>query len=222
MADPVPYRPPLPAEPDPSIPLPEFEYDAPPEPLEQGVRRGLRFLHVWMSETRSDAWTATMNVETLLDLLIAKGVITAREFEQRKQITGPVVQKEFEADPLAPHLNMTADKYRVVSPPIDCESRIPLCKARCCSFRFALSTQDLDEGIVRWDYAHPYINAVRASDGYCTHCQPGTFACGVYAHRPAICRQYDCRNDKRIWKDFEARIPADFDEAEAGTEQMET
>jgi hypothetical protein len=26
----------------------------------------------------------------------------------------------------------------------------------------------------------------------------------VYANRPTICRTYDCRNDARIWADFDA------------------
>ncbi len=205
----VPYGPPPPAEPDPAIPLPQFTHDAPPEPTEQGLRRGLRFLHLWTSQTRSDAWTATLQVQTLLELLLAKGVITVEELEERKAVTGPNVQAEFEKDPLAPRLNMTADKYTVGSPPIDCENRLHLCQARCCTFRFALSTQDLDEGVVRWDYAHPYLNAVR-TDNYCTHCHPETKGCGVYHYRPAVCRQYDCRNDKRIWQDFDNYIPADY------------
>jgi hypothetical protein len=31
----------------------------------------------------------------------------------------------------------------------------------------------------------------------------------VHGQRPEACRVYDCRNDKRIWKDFEKRILAD-------------
>jgi Fe-S-cluster containining protein len=32
--------------------------------------------------------------------------------------------------------------------------------------------------------------------------------CLVYENRPATCRVFDCRDDKRIWTDFEKRIPA--------------
>ena len=31
----------------------------------------------------------------------------------------------------------------------------------------------------------------------------GAHRCGVYQNRPLICRTYSCRNDKRIWLDFE-------------------
>jgi Fe-S-cluster containining protein len=33
-------------------------------------------------------------------------------------------------------------------------------------------------------------------------------ACTIYERRPGACRAYDCRNDRRVWLDFEARVPA--------------
>jgi hypothetical protein len=41
------------------------------------------------------------------------------------------------------------------------------------------------------------------ADGYCTHMDRGACGCTVYAQRPIPCRGYDCRNDRRIWLDFE-------------------
>jgi hypothetical protein len=32
--------------------------------------------------------------------------------------------------------------------------------------------------------------------------------CTVYDDRPGTCREYDCREDKRVWIDYEKRIPA--------------
>jgi Fe-S-cluster containining protein len=209
MADDAARRPSLPADPDPASPAPTFGHDEPRAPSERELSRGLRFLHVWNSRTREDAWKAMLGLQTVMELLVAKGVITVEELEQQSQITGPRVHEAFEADPLAPALGDVPDKYAVASPDIDCAARLHLCQARCCTLRFALSTQDLDEGIVRWDYARPYFIASR-SDGYCIHCQPESRACGVYQNRPAPCRSYDCRGDERIWLDFEARIPADY------------
>jgi Fe-S-cluster containining protein len=117
--------------------------------------------------------------------------------------------KDFEADPLAPLLGPDEDKYTTASSDVDCAARFHLCQARCCRLRFALSPQDLDEGIVRWEYSRPYLIAQRP-DGFCVHNQRETGGCGVYANRPIACRAYDCRTDKRIWQDFEARIPADY------------
>lgn len=62
--------------------------------------------------------------------------------------------------------------------------------------------------MVRWDYGQPYLIRQRASDGYCVHNDPQSHGCTVHAHRPRVCRGYDCRQDKRIWIDYEQRIPA--------------
>lgn len=99
------------------------------------------------------------------------------------------------------------DKYALPELDIPCEELLPICKARCCTLRFSLSPQDLDEGVARWDYGAPYQNRQRA-DGYCVHNQPGSFGCSIYGERPAPCRKFDCRGDKRIWRDYDQRIPA--------------
>ncbi|MBA3454208.1 MAG: YkgJ family cysteine cluster protein [Deltaproteobacteria bacterium] len=103
------------------------------------------------------------------------------------------------------------DKYAAVAVAIPCAELIPLCQGRCCKLHFALSTQDLDEGLIRFDYGKPYTIRQRSSDGYCVHSDPTTRACTTHAVRPQICRTYDCREDNRIWIDFEKRIPAPFD-----------
>ncbi len=103
-------------------------------------------------------------------------------------------------------LSEDVDKYALTDlPDIDCASRISLCGARCCALSFALGAQDLEERAVEWDYRRPYVVRQRA-DGFCVHNSEDS-GCGVYAQRPATCRSYDCRQDDRIWIDFEARIP---------------
>jgi hypothetical protein len=88
---------------------------------------------------------------------------------------------------------------------IDCEHRLPLCKAACCRLPLALSKEDVQEGIIRWDLGQPYIIA-QDKDGYCVHMDRQTCRCTVYTQRPIPCRGYDCRKDKRIWLDFEKRV----------------
>jgi hypothetical protein len=105
-------------------------------------------------------------------------------------------------------LDQGADKYEVTPVDIPCEELIPLCGARCCTYTFSLSTTDLDERVIRWDYGQPYLIAQRASDGFCVHNHPTTRGCTAHAHRPRVCRTYDCRDDKRVWIDYEKRIPA--------------
>ena len=100
------------------------------------------------------------------------------------------------------------DKYAVTPAKPPCDELMPICQARCCkAFTFALSSQDLDEGVVRWDYARPYQIRKR-EDGYCTHNDPSSHGCTVHGQRPRVCRTYDCRNDKRVWADFENRVLA--------------
>ena len=105
-------------------------------------------------------------------------------------------------------LDAGGDKYAVEPAAVPCDELLPICEARCCKLHFALSTQDLDEGVIRWDYGQPYRIRQRASDHYCVHNDPATHGCTVHAQRPRVCRSYDCRKDPRIWADFERRILA--------------
>jgi len=100
------------------------------------------------------------------------------------------------------------DKYRTASQGPNCVEILPICEGRCCRLYFPLSSQDLDEGVIRWDYGRPYMIKQRATDGYCTHNHPTQHGCTVYTHRPRPCREYDCRKDERIWVDFDNKILA--------------
>ncbi len=107
------------------------------------------------------------------------------------------------------HIGDAVDKYQV--PPLPdggppCLELLPICQARCCSFAFALSTQDLDEGVIQWDRGQPYL--IAHQDGACTHLSRSGAGCTCYDQRPATCRSYDCRADRRIWADYARRIPA--------------
>lgn len=106
-----------------------------------------------------------------------------------------------------PWLDDTPDKYSLAGlPSIDCAARLHLCNARCCTFEFDLSAQDLREGGIEHDPRVPYRIRQRA-DGYCAH-NGGGHTCTIYVRRPAACRRFDCRNDATIWADFEAHVPA--------------
>ncbi len=121
------------------------------------------------------------------------------------------------------HLELAApvDKYSVERDGPPCAELLPLCGARCCRLTFALSTQDLDEGVIRWDHGRPYLIRQDA-DGACTHHDRATGGCSAYQHRPATCRSYDCRRDPRVWLDFDQRQPAPMaaTRAEAGAVEL--
>jgi Fe-S-cluster containining protein len=169
------------------------------------IRRGLRFSHVMMSVNQDQGNEAVAYVQALADVLVEKGLLRHEELEEPLERA-----REEIAQVMMPRVRLAdmGDKYgQGVSVEIDCASLIPLCRGRCCSFKFFLTKQDLDEGTARWDYGNPYW-IKQAGDGYCVHSDPQTRTCGIHARRPHICRQFDCRNDQRIWLDFEKRISA--------------
>jgi Fe-S-cluster containining protein len=171
----------------------------------QEIERGLRFAHVMMSVNQDQGNEAVAYVQALADVLVEKGLLQHEELEEPLERA-----REEVAQVLMPRVRLAemGDKYAEgQSVDIDCASLIPLCHGRCCTFRFFLTKQDLDEGAARWDYGNPYW-IKQAADGYCTHSDPQTRACTIHAKRPHVCRQYDCRSDKRVWIDFEQRIPA--------------
>ncbi len=132
---------------------------------------------------------------------------------------------QIRAADVAPRVQLDANgtnKYETPSPDVPCEELIPLCGARCCTLSFPLSTADLDEGVVRWDYGQPYLIAQRASDGYCVHNAPDSRGCTIHPLRPRICRAYDCRDDKRIWRDYATRTPATDEDRAVIARQLDT
>ncbi len=154
------------------------------------------------------------------EVLILGSQLTAllRELEQRGQVTEdqvlealPGVLEEThvcdeQADGPRVALGPVGDsKYAVTGPDIPCAELLPICEARCCQLGFALSPEDLNEGVVRWDYLEPYQLLRRVRDRYCVHNQPESRQCELYSQRPLPCRLFDCRNDPRIWIDFERR-----------------
>ncbi|CAN5279595.1 hypothetical protein BH11MYX1_BH11MYX1_26040 [soil metagenome] len=130
------------------------------------------------------------------------------------------------AQPTRVSLDLGGDKYATPPSAPPCDELIHLCRARCCTFSFALSTADLDEGVIRWDYGQPYLIRQRESDGYCVHCDPDSRTCSVHAQRPRVCRSYDCSTDARIWIDYAQRLPQPVEvpvkqEREAGFDLVE-
>ena len=61
---------------------------------------------------------------------------------------------------------------------VDCQSRRHLCKAVCCKFPFALSRQDVVEGVIRWEFGRPYLIA-HGAVGYCVHLDRESYRCTV-------------------------------------------
>jgi Fe-S-cluster containining protein len=178
------------------------------QPLRNDLDAGLRFLQQMATETKLDVHDLTIRLFALLEEMKSRGQLDTRSFDER----AARLKKE-DMDRLKRKVHVVVsnvpDKYTLAElPEIDCASLLPLCKGRCCRLNFALSMQDLEEGVVKFNYGAPYYIRKRPDSNYCGHIDPSTLGCTIYDKRPAICRTFDCRNDKRIWIDFEKRIPA--------------
>jgi hypothetical protein len=173
---------------------------------ERTLEQGLRFLHMMGAESRHAERLLAVDVVALTELLIAKGVIDAEELDGRKQLARMERAKREAGQTRRslPMLGTTEDKYALTPADIPCAENLPLCGAACCRLVFDLTLQDLEEGVVKWEYGLPY--RIRQTDHHCVHFVSGS-GCNVYEHRPAACRVFDCRKDQRIWLDYENRIP---------------
>lgn len=176
--------------------------------LRQEIVEGLRYVHHQLGANTGKALESASFLYALIELLMKKGLLTEGELNAQKvEVAQRLVEKFRELGMGAVFQDPEHDKYTFTENEvtIDCEKRIPLCKAACCRLNFALSRQDIEEGIVKWDFGRPYMIAHDA-DGYCRHLDRQDCRCTVYANRPVPCRAYDCRKDKRIWADFENRV----------------
>ena len=175
--------------------------------LRQEVAEGLFHTHMRLSQNTNKTLESSAFLYGLIELLSEKGLITITELDERKKIVGERMAAQFKEKGLGVMLqDPEEDKYSFKGEvKIDCNRRLHLCHAACCRLRFALSRQDVYEGVVKWDLGRPYLIA-QGKDGYCTHMERGTCHCAIRENRPVPCRAYDCRNDKRIWIDFEKQI----------------
>lgn len=175
--------------------------------LRDEVAGGLRYTHTRAKANTGKLLEVASFAYAAIELLAEKGLLQIEELDARKRIVaGRLVEKFADQGMGAVYQNPEYDKYAFDGEVrIDCENRVHLCKAACCRLRFALSKQDVEEGIVKWDFSSPYLIA-RGADGYCQHLDRGTLGCTIHAQRPVPCRAFDCRNDKRIWVDFENKV----------------
>ena len=170
--------------------------------LERQVERGNLFTHTALTDFAVRANETEAMVNGLVDYLVARGVadtdglIGAIEAARREAVE----RGELATTGVA--IRVDPDGSAQPEAVVDCEARLPVCKAVCCRLRFALTVEEVETGPVRWDLGKPYYNRQDA-DGYC-HCMDGErHGCTVYADRPSVCRSYSCAGDARIWKDFE-------------------
>jgi hypothetical protein len=176
--------------------------------LRREVTQGFLDSHLRSDKNAGKALEIASFCYALIELLQEKGLLTFEELNDRQKTVRQRLVKRFEEQGigLVALQDFTQDKYAFTEEvEIDCASRLHLCRAACCRLELALSKQDIEEGILKWDLGRPYMIA-RGVDGYCRHLDRGTYRCTVRQHRPIPCRGYDCRKDERIWLDFEQGV----------------
>jgi Fe-S-cluster containining protein len=185
----------------------ELTYSFQQESLRKEVAEGLLFTHARLSENTKLSLEAASFLYGLIEILTEKEILTLEEIDERQlQVAERLVKKNRERGIGILLQEPEHDKYNFNSTSeIDCESRVSLCKEACCRLPFALSKQDIREGVVHWDLGQPYIIA-QEKDGYCSHLIGKSRQCSIRQHRPVPCRAYDCSKDQKIWLNFEERI----------------
>ncbi len=179
-----------------------------PEPdelreLERQVERGNLFAHTVFTEQATRANQTEAVVNGLIDLLVRLDVVQAEDVVAAVETTRKEIADAGRHATLDVAIRVDGEAPPVPAEAIDCEARIPYCKAVCCRLRFALTVEEIESGPVKWDLGRPYFNR-HGANGYCHQMDDETFGCNVYDERPLVCRQYSCAGDTRIWKDFDA------------------
>ena len=143
--------------------------------LRQAVSEGLLYAHSRLNANTAKTLEASSFLYALVELLSESGVITIKELDERKQAVGRRLAEEFKQKNMGAMLQEPEyDKYNFnQETAIDCEARIHHCRGACCRIPFALSKQDIREGVVRWDLGRPYL-IDHGNEGYCNHLKQDT------------------------------------------------
>jgi Fe-S-cluster containining protein len=176
--------------------------------LRQQIADGLLYTHSRLNANQRKTLEAASFLYALVELLNEKGLLTINELDARKEAVAQRLTEQLRREGNgAMFQDPEYDKYAFdLAAEIDCAVRVHLCHATCCRLPFALSHQDVREGIVHWNLGQPYV-IDQDGDGHCSHMDRETHGCGIYVNRPVPCRGFDCRNDRRVWLDFEGKVP---------------
>jgi hypothetical protein len=171
--------------------------------LRRDLTQGLLYTHRRLSANTAKNLETASFLYALVEILNDRGIITVDELDRRKKTVGVRLVEQFRKNGSGVMLqDPEYDKYNFSQAVgFDCGANLSICGAACCRIPFALSKQDIREGIVRWRLAAPYL-IEHEPGGYCVHFDRGTGGCAIYRRRPVPCRAFDCRRDPRIWLDF--------------------
>lgn len=171
--------------------------------LERQVERASLFTHTAIGRCSIRVSEVESFTYGLLDALLEKGILAAEDVKARvEKVKEELIARGKAA---APGLALRVDgpgASEQAEVKVNCAERMHICHSICCKLDFPLTVEEIECGKVRWDLGRPYYIR-HGEDGHCVHRNQESGFCGVYEHRPGICRTYSCARDTRIWKDFE-------------------
>ena len=169
--------------------------------LERDLKHSAYFTHRALEKQSKRINEVESFLYGLIDVLILNDSIDPDSFKQEVQkVRNELLEKQEQFHPNIA-LRVDSENPAVENNTVNCAERIHICKAVCCKLHFALSANEIELAKVKWELGKPYFNK-KNSAGYCTHLHSKKLCCTVYEERPRICKQYSCKNDKRIWKNF--------------------
>lgn len=178
------------------------------------VPEGLLYTHSRINTYTTKTLEAASFLYAFIEILNEKGLLIEELDKRKRQVAERLVKRFIDSGLGLMYQDPNNDKYAFdQEADVDCESRLDTCKAVCCKLPFALSKQDVEEGIVRWEFGRPYLIA-HGDDGYCVHLDRDTYKCTVREHRTVPCRGSDCRNYKKwnVWDDYEKILNPELEE----------
>lgn len=136
------------------------------------------------------------------DALIEQGILSSKVlYKQIEKVKKEILKNNESVDA---GVVLRVDNEDFIDPEINCSERLHLCKSICCKLSFPLNAPEVESGELKWDLGRPY-HIRQSQNGYCCHLgEEGK--CTVYNSRPRVCKTYSCKEDQRIWKDFDNMV----------------
>jgi Fe-S-cluster containining protein len=180
--------------------------------IEAQMERSGLFSHTALSRQAERINEIESFLYGLIDTLNAKGLVEMDMLKEAvKRVREETISKK-EHFHIGVGIRVDQEEEQA-GEPVNCQERLHIYQAVCCKLNFTLSVDEIESGTAKWDLGMPYFIRHNKA-GYCTHIDSEKKCCSIYNDRPKVCQKYSCKNDERIWKDF--------DKMELNSEWIET
>lgn len=177
--------------------------DLPPDELERQVERAGFYTHTAIGRNSIRLAEVESFLYGIVDVLLSNGQISSEQITQAVENVRQELASQGDVPNAGVSLRIDAQtESRDEEVLVNCTERMPICNAICCKLDFALTHDEVETGKIKWDLGRPYYIR-HGKNGFCVHNDRKRGCCSLYEDRPAICKNYSCANDTRIWKDFE-------------------